>query len=106
MQGRQAAVFVNDMTTPAMLVPNMARDPRPGYIAVGGFVPPGSPGEGPAARFADVTIRPDVGAFDFKAALVKTAGGIGGTDRRDHPELAGITVVRREGGRGAGDPGA
>ena len=76
MQGRQAAVFVNDMTTPAMLVPNMARDPRPGYIAVGGFVPPGSPGEGPAARFADVTIRPDVVAFDVKADLAKAAAAV------------------------------
>lgn len=73
MQGRHAAVFISDMKAPAMLVPNLARDPRAGYIAVGSFVPPGSPGQGPSARFANIVIRPDVVEFDFKAALAKAA---------------------------------
>ena len=58
-----------------MLVPNLARDPRPGYIAVGSFVPPGSPGQGPSARFANIVIRPDVVAFDVKAGPCEGSSG-------------------------------
>jgi hypothetical protein len=61
------------MTTPALLVPRMSRDPRPGYIALGAFLPAGVPGEGPVARFANVTVRPDHVPFDFTSALTIAA---------------------------------
>jgi hypothetical protein len=73
LQGRHAALFISDMTTPALLVPRMSRDPRPGYIALGAFLPAGVPGEGPVARFANVTVRPHHVPFDFTSALAKAA---------------------------------
>lgn len=68
MQGRRAAIFVKDMTTPALLVPHLAREPQAGHIAVGGFLPADVPGAGPIARFAGVTVRPEV-SFDFDTAV-------------------------------------
>ena len=68
VQGRHAALFVKDMRAPALLVPNLAREPQAGHIALGGFLPANVPGEGPIARFANVVVRSDV-AFDFNAAL-------------------------------------
>lgn len=68
VQGRHAALFVKDMTKPALLVPQLSRAPRSGYVALGGFLPAGVPGEGPIARFANVVVRPQV-AFDFASAV-------------------------------------
>ena len=68
LQGRNAALFVKDMSAPALLVPKLAREPQAGHIALGGFLPANVAGEGPIARFANVVVRPDV-AFDFNAAL-------------------------------------
>ena len=73
VQGRHAALFVGDMTTPVLLVPQLAREPRAGYIAVGGFLPAGVPGDGPIAKFSNVVIRPDAVPFDFKTALSTNA---------------------------------
>jgi hypothetical protein len=56
------------MDKPVLVVPRLAREPRAGSISLGGFLPPGTPGEGPIARFADVTIRPGPPAFDLEAA--------------------------------------
>jgi hypothetical protein len=72
MQERRAALFVGDMSTPALLVPALAREPQAGGIALGGFLPANVPGEGPIARFANVVVSPDV-SFDFTAALAKVA---------------------------------
>jgi hypothetical protein len=83
LQGRHAALFVKDMTTPAMLVPHMAREPRAGSISLGGFVPPGMPGGEFSAQFANVAVRPDVVGFDFKSALAKateTGGPVSQTE--------------------------
>jgi hypothetical protein len=68
LQGRQAALFVGDMQKPALLVPHVAREPRAGFIALRGFLPAGVPGNGPIARFANVTVRPGFVPFDFPAA--------------------------------------
>lgn len=68
MQGRHAALFVKDMTTPVLLVPSLAREPKAGYISLGGFMPANVPGEGPIARFSNVVVRPEV-SFDFKKAI-------------------------------------
>ncbi|HJR61690.1 MAG TPA: hypothetical protein VJ813_19950 [Vicinamibacterales bacterium] len=67
MQGRRAAIFVKDMTTPALTVPRLAREPQAGHIAIGGFLPADVPGEGAIARFSNVVVRSEV-SFDFAAA--------------------------------------
>jgi len=80
VQDRSAAVFIGDMTTPAMVVPRLARDPRAGYIALGGFLPRGVPGSGPIARFSNVVVTSGHVPFDFaearaEAGSVKPAPG-------------------------------
>ena len=72
MRGRSAALFIDDMTTPALFVPRMAREPKAGYLALGGFLPADTPGTGPVARFANVTITPGHIPFDFDAALASS----------------------------------
>jgi hypothetical protein len=67
LQGRRAALFVGDMQKPALFVPRLAREPKAGYFALRGFVPAGSPGAGPSARFADVTITTAAGPPDLAA---------------------------------------
>jgi hypothetical protein len=69
LQGTRAALFLGDMSKPALLVPQLARDPRAGFISVGSFVPAGTPGAGPAAKFANIVLRPGVVDFDFAAAI-------------------------------------
>jgi hypothetical protein len=65
LQGRRAALFVGTMNTPVLVVPRLGREPRAGYIALRSFVPPGTRGSvvggrpEPAARFANVVVRPD-----------------------------------------------
>ena len=66
VQGRNAALFVNDMTAPALVVPRLMRDPQPGYIALGGFA---NPENGtPIARFSNVVVQPGVVNYKFGAA--------------------------------------
>jgi hypothetical protein len=67
--GRRAALFVKNMEKPAMIVPRLGRDPKPGYIGLRGFLPADVPGAGPIARFTNVVVRPGPVAFDFDAAL-------------------------------------
>ena len=66
ISGRRAAVFVGDVDEPQLIVPRLAREPRPGYLALRGFVPRGS--SGPAAHFANLRLLPGHVAFDFKDA--------------------------------------
>ena len=84
-QGRSAAVFIGDMTAPAMVVPRLAREPRAGYIALGGFLPRGVPGSGPIARFANVIVTPGHVPFDFtqaRADAMQAAGAEAGVIRQ------------------------
>jgi hypothetical protein len=67
LQGRHAALFVGDLDRPALVVPHLAREPKPGYIALRGLLPANTPGDGPIARFSDVVIRPGVVAYDFSS---------------------------------------
>ena len=67
VSGRQAAVFVGDTITPAMIVPRLARDPEPGYLAIRGFVPDGSRAT-EAAFFSNLVVRPGVVPFQIPAA--------------------------------------
>jgi hypothetical protein len=56
LDGRRAALVVDGVT--AVVVPRLAREPRPGYIGLRSFLPPGTPGTEPIARFANVVVRP------------------------------------------------
>jgi hypothetical protein len=67
-RGTQAALFLGDGPQPALLVPRLARAPRAGYIALRASTPPGTPGSGPVARFANVRVEPDVADFAFPPA--------------------------------------
>ena len=58
LEDRRAALYVGDMTKPALFVPRLAHEPRAGHIALRGFLPPGTPGTGPIARFANVSVQP------------------------------------------------
>lgn len=69
VQGPHAALFIGDMATPALLVPSLARAPRVGSIAFGGFLPANVPGSGPIAKFANVVVRPGAVGFDFASAI-------------------------------------
>ena len=72
MSGPRAAVFVDDMETPKMVIP-LARDPKPGYVAVRSFLPVGSAPDGvPAAAFANVVVRPGQVTYDFADALASS----------------------------------
>ena len=68
VRGRHAAIFIGDMTTPALVVPRLAREPQAGHIALRGFIPAGTPGTAPAVRFANVRVSREV-SFDFDGAL-------------------------------------
>src|SRR5688572_4487731 len=69
LQGEHAALFLGDLSKPALLVPKLGREPRAGFISLGSFVPAGTPGSGPSAKFANLVLRPDVVDFDFRAAI-------------------------------------
>jgi hypothetical protein len=68
VQGRAAALFVDDMKAPALVVPRLSREPQAGYVSVGGFLPADVPGAGPIATFANVQVRPGIVPFDLAAA--------------------------------------
>jgi len=72
LQGQKAALFVGDTKEPALVVQQLARDAAPGYLALRGFAPPGT-GAGPIARYANVSVKPGVTAYDFVPAVAKTA---------------------------------
>jgi hypothetical protein len=86
--GRRAALFVKNMDKPVLVVPHLARDPKPGYMGLRGFLPADMPSAGPIARFANVVVRPGPVAFDFEAALAAPAA-----PSRDAP-AASATLVR------------
>ena len=65
LSGSRAAFFFGDTIKPFMVIPHLAREPRPGYIELTAFVPPGTPGSGAIAHYANVRIRPGPVAFDF-----------------------------------------
>ena len=73
MQGRTAALFVDDMSAPALVVPHLSREPQAGYVSLGGFLPSDVPGTGPIAVFKNVRIRPGVIPFDLAAAATRAS---------------------------------
>src|SRR5688500_14414543 len=64
LSGPRAAFFLGDTVKPFLVLPHIARDPRPGHIALRSFVPPGTPGSG-GTRFSNLRVRPGVVAYDF-----------------------------------------
>jgi hypothetical protein len=65
VKGRRAALFLGDAAQPVLVVDRLAREPRPGSIGVGAFLPAGTPGSGPIARFANVTVTPGEPAVEL-----------------------------------------
>ena len=68
VQGTRAALFVNDLTKPALVVSRLSREPQAGSIAFGAFLPANVPGAGPIARFSNVAIREGSIPFDLEGA--------------------------------------
>jgi hypothetical protein len=64
LSGPRAAFFLGDTVKPFLVLPHLARDPRPGYITLRSFVPPGTAGSG-STRFSNLSVRPGVVAYDF-----------------------------------------
>lgn len=76
LRGRQAAFFVNDTLRPAMVIHRLGHEPRPGFIALRGFLPAGVAGSGPIVRFSNVVVRPDHVPYDFLAATSTDVPGV------------------------------
>ena len=68
LSGRRAAFFLNDSVRPFMVIPHLAREPKPGWIELRSLIPQGTPGAGPAVRFANLVVRPNATAYDFANA--------------------------------------
>ena len=81
VQGTRAAIFLGPGDRPAM-VARLARESRPGFIGLRAFLPPDTPGSGPVARFANVTVRPNVVPFDFSTTVVEAPAIPPGVIRR------------------------
>ena len=81
VQGQRAAVYLGSGDRPA-LVARLARESKAGYIALRAFLPPDTPGAGPIARFANVTVRPNVVPFDFGTLPVEAPAIPPGVVRR------------------------
>ena len=64
MQGRRAALFLDERTTPAMLI-TLGREPASGHIGFGAFTPRGGAPDGPTAAFRNVVVRPDHVPYTF-----------------------------------------
>ena len=68
VRGSRAAVFVGAAKEPQLVVPRLAREPRPGYLALRSFRPRGAPTDTHLVEFADVVVRPGVVDYDFPEA--------------------------------------
>ena len=76
VQGVRAAVFVGAAETPQLLVPKLAREPKPGPIALRSFMTFGTPADAYVSNFANVVVRPGVVDYEFPevAAAAPPAG--------------------------------
>jgi hypothetical protein len=71
VSGSKAAVFVGDVSEPQLVVPRLARSPKPGSIALQSFLATEMPEGAYPTSYANVVIRPGVVDFDFS----ETAAG-------------------------------
>jgi hypothetical protein len=77
VDGRRAAIFLNDTTRPALIVPRLGHEPRAGYLALRVFLPAGVASAGPTVRFANLRVRPNHVPFAFPpVANAPVAGAI------------------------------
>jgi hypothetical protein len=67
VKGSQGALFIGDMTKPAIVMASLARSPAAGYIALSAFAPSNTPGAGPIARYADVKVQQSTEGFEFSS---------------------------------------
>ena len=65
VQGSRAAFFVGATEEPRLVVPRLAREAKPGYIALRAFKPRGVPEEAYVANFANLVVRPGVVEYEF-----------------------------------------
>ena len=65
VEGRRAAVFVGETKKPQLVVPRLAREPRPGYISLRSFLPLGTPAGTHITSFANVVVLPGVVDYEF-----------------------------------------
>ncbi|HUQ98634.1 MAG TPA: hypothetical protein VM166_04205, partial [Gemmatimonadaceae bacterium] len=65
LSGQRAAFFLGDTVKPFMVVGHLARDPRAGFIGLSAFLPPGTPGSGPIARYANLRLSRGVVPYSF-----------------------------------------
>jgi hypothetical protein len=65
VSGSKAAVFVGDVSTPQLVVPQLAHSPKPGYIAVRSFLATDMPEGAYPTSYSNMVVRPDVVDFDF-----------------------------------------
>ncbi len=68
VEGARAAVFVGSVETPQLVVPELAREPRPGPIALRSFMTFGTPADTYVSNFANVVVRPGVVHYEFPEA--------------------------------------
>ena len=68
VQGSRAAFFVGATEEPQLVVPNLAREAKPGYLALRAFKPRGVPEEAYVANFANLVVRPGVVEYEFPEA--------------------------------------
>ena len=68
VRGSQAAVFVGAAEEPRLVVPRLAREPRPGHIALKSFLPLGTPADVYITSFANLVVRPGVVDYEFPEA--------------------------------------
>jgi hypothetical protein len=67
LQGRRAALFVDDMAKPALVVPRTGHEPAAGFIGLRAFLPADTPGTDVVARFSKVRVQPGVVNVDLAA---------------------------------------
>jgi hypothetical protein len=60
LSGRRAALYVDDMTKPALVVPRLGHEPKAGFLGLRAFVPPDTPGAEVVARYSNVRVQPGV----------------------------------------------
>jgi hypothetical protein len=71
LQDRRAALFLGDAPEPALLIPRLGHVPAAGYLGLRAFLPADTPGEGPIARYSNVTVRPGEVPFDFSSVRLE-----------------------------------
>lgn len=65
VKGSQAAVFVGSTEEPQLVVPRLAREPKPGFLALRSFMTFGTPPDTYVANFANIVVHPGVVDYEF-----------------------------------------